>query len=203
MPDIRIGYARCSTDMQDLTAQRDFLAAAGVPEASVHLDHGLSGKNRDRPALKTALAQMCGAVQAAPDGTTVTLVVPKLDRLGRSIRDLHGIADEVTACGARLEFQGKVHDPTDPMDKLFFGVLATFAEFERDLLAQRTREGMAVARAKGKLKGGTPKLSPEQRAHLRNLYEAGTHTVSDLQAAFKVGRATVYRILQESPASGR
>lgn len=197
MKDVRIGYARCSTDKQDLTAQRDYLLGAHVPEASIHLDHGLSGKDRARPALNTALAQVAGARQAAPDGTAVTLVVPKLDRLGRSIRDLHDIADEVTDCGGRLEFAGKVFDPTDAMDKMFFNILATFAEFERDLLVQRTKEGMAVAKAAGKLKGGKPKLSPTQRKYMRQLYEAKTHTISDLQEEFKVGRATVYRILNE------
>jgi DNA invertase Pin-like site-specific DNA recombinase len=198
--DVRIGYARCSTDKQDLTAQRDYLLGARVPEASVHLDYGLSGKDRARPALNTALAQISGARQAAPADTTVTLVVPKLDRLGRSIRDLHDIADEVTDCGGRLEFAGKVYDPTDAMDKMFFNILATFAEFERDLLVQRTKEGMAVAKAKGKLKGGKPKLGPAQRKHLCELYAEGTHTISDLQEEFKVGRATVYRIIQAAAA---
>ena len=197
MDDVRIGYARCSTDEQDLTAQRDYLLGARVPESSVHLDHGLSGKDRARPALDTALAQVAGARQAAPADITVTLVVPKLDRLGRSIRDLHDIADEVTGCGGRLEFAGKVYDPTDAMDKMFFNILATFAEFERDLLVQRTREGMAVAKAKGRLKGGKPKLGPAQRKHMRELYAAQTHTISDLQEEFTVGRATVYRILNE------
>lgn len=197
MKDIRIGYARCSTDEQDTTAQRDYLLGAHVPEASIHLDHGLSGKDRARPALNTALAQISGARQAAPLDAVVTLVVPKLDRLGRSIRDLHDIADEVTGVGARMEFGGKVYDPTDAMDKMFFNILATFAEFERDLLVQRTKEGMAVAKAQGKLKGGKPKLGPAQRRHIRELYNAKTHTISDLQAEFKVGRATVYRILNE------
>jgi DNA invertase Pin-like site-specific DNA recombinase len=195
--DVRIGYARCSTDEQDLTAQRDYLLAARVSETSIHLDHGLSGKDRARPALDTALAQVAGARQAAPEDTAITLVVPKLDRLGRSIRDLHDIADEVTGCGGRLEFAGKIYDPTDAMDKMFFNILATFAEFERDLLVQRTKEGMAVAKAKGRLKGGKPKLGPAQRKHIRDLYDAKTHTISDLQEEFKVGRATVYRILNE------
>lgn len=201
MPDIRIGYARCSTDAQDLTAQTDYLRTAGVPEGWIHLDHGLSGKNRERPGLDRALAQVCGARSTAPDNTTVTLVVPKLDRLGRSIRDLADIADEITECGGRLEFAGQVYDPTDAMSKMFFNQLAVFAEFERDLLVQRTREGMAVARAAGKLKGGKPKLSPTQRRHIRDLYAAGTHTISDLQREFSVGRATVYRIINECHAA--
>jgi DNA invertase Pin-like site-specific DNA recombinase len=197
MPDLRIGYARCSTDEQDLTAQRDYLLSAGCEESAIHLDHGLSGKDRARPALDSALAQISGAAQAAPEDTTVTLVVPKLDRLGRSIRDLHDIADEITDAGARLEFAGKLYDPHDPMAKMFFNILATFAEFERDLLVQRTKEGMAVAKTKGKLKGGKPKLGKAQRAHMRELYARGTHSISALQEEFRVGRATVYRILQE------
>lgn len=192
--DIRIGYARCSTDHQDLQAQRDYLLGAGCSEESIHLDHGLTGRNTNRPALAAALSQARGAAQA---GAAVTLVVPKLDRLGRSIRDLHDIADQLTDRGIRLEFAGQTYDPTDAMSKMFFSMLGVFAEFEVDLLSQRTREGMAVAKAKGKLKGGKPKLGPAQRAHMRELHERGTHTISDLQAEFKVGRATVYRILNE------
>jgi DNA invertase Pin-like site-specific DNA recombinase len=194
--DVRIGYARCSTDEQDLTAQRDYLLAARVSETSIHLDHGLSGKDRARPALDTALAQVAGARQAAPEDTAITLVVPKLDRLGRSIRDLHDIADEVTGCGGRLEFAGKIYDPTDAMDKMFFNILATFAEFEVDLLRMRTREGMAVARAKGKLKGKQPKLTARQQSHLVQQHQSGEHTIADLAELFSVSRATVYRVLE-------
>ncbi|MBV9161994.1 MAG: recombinase family protein [Pseudonocardiales bacterium] len=82
------------------------------------------------------------------------------------------------------------------MGKMFFNILATFAEFEVDLLRMRTREGMAIARAKGKLRGKQPKLSARQQAHLIALHDAGTHTVVELAELFNVSRPTVYRVLE-------
>ena len=97
-----IGYARCSTDEQDLTAQRQALHALGVSPDRVYIDHG--------------------------------------------------IGDTLAKRGVSLSLGGQIYDPDDPMGKLFFNILATFAEFEVDLIRMRTREGMAVARAQGKLK---------------------------------------------------
>ena len=77
--------------------------------------------------------------------------MPKLDRLARSVPDARGISDDLAARGIRLSLDGQVYDPADPMGKMFFNILATFAEFDVDLLRMRTREGMAVARAKGRL----------------------------------------------------
>jgi len=184
-----IGYARCSTDEQDLTAQRHALAGLGVPDDRIYLDHGLTGANRDRPGLSKAMV----ACRAGD-----TLVVPKLDRLGRSIADLRYIADELYEQGVRLQFGTTVYDPTDPMGKLFFNILATFAEFELDLIRARTREGMAVAKAKGRLRGKQPKLTTAQAAHLVQLHGAGKHTTAELAALFNVGRATVYRTIERS-----
>jgi DNA invertase Pin-like site-specific DNA recombinase len=99
----------------------------------------------------------------------------------------------LAARGIRLSLGGTVYDPNDPMGKMFFNILATFAEFEVDLIRLRTREGMAVARENGRLKGKQPKLNPRQRAHLLGLYEAGEHTISELAELFSVSRATVYR----------
>ena len=144
MKILRIGYARCSTDAQDLAAQRAALEILGVASERIYTDHGLTGRNRDRPGLAQALA----AVRAGD-----TLVVPKLDRLARSVPDARDIADGLAERGVRLALGSTVYDPTDPMGRMFFNVLATFAEFEADLIRLRTREGMAVARAKGKLKG--------------------------------------------------
>lgn len=81
------------------------------------------------------------------------------------------------------------------MGKLFFNILATFAEFEADLIRMRTREGMAVARAKGKLRGKKPKLSERQQKELRRMYDTGDYSISDLAAVFSVSRPTVYRTL--------
>ena len=144
MTETLIGYARCSTDAQDLTAQRDRLRELGVAEDRTYLDHGLTDTTRSRPGLDQALA----AVRAGD-----TLVVPKLDRLARSVPGARAIGDDLSGRGIKLSFGGQVYDPADPMGKMFFNILATSAEFEVDLLRMRTREGMAVARAKGKQPG--------------------------------------------------
>ena len=138
MHETLIGYARCSTDEQDLTAQRQALHALGVPPDRVYIDHGISGTKRERPGLDQALA----AVR-----TGDTLVVPKLDRLARSVPDARDIGDTLAKRGVSLSLGGQIYDPDDPKGKLFFNILATFAEFEVDLIRIRTREGMVVARA--------------------------------------------------------
>jgi DNA invertase Pin-like site-specific DNA recombinase len=179
---VRIGCARCSTDKQDLTAQRD--ALLGVSDDRLYLDHGMTGRNRRRPGLQQALA-------AVRQGDT--LVVPKLDRLARSVPDARAIGDSLAAGGVRLSIGGTVYDPADPMGKMFINILATFAESEVDLLRMRTREGMAIARANGRLKGKAPKLSARQRAHVLGLVRAGDHTIAELAELFSVSRATIYR----------
>lgn len=187
-----IGYARVSTDGQDLTAQREGLAALGVEAGRVYVDHGLTGTNRARPGLREALA-------ACRPGDT--LVVTKLDRLARSLPDARAIADELTAGQVRLNLGGSVHDPTDPIGRLLFNVLAMVAEFEADLARMRTREGMQVAKAKGRLRGKPPKLSPAQEAHLVSLYHGCEHTVGELEELFSVTRSTVYRAVKRAASS--
>lgn len=186
MTDILIGYARCSTDKQDLTAQLETLVKLGVSPDRVYLDKGLTGSNRQRPGLDQALA----AVRSGD-----TLVVPKLDRLARSVPDARQIADTLQARGVKLALGTSIYDPTDPMGKMFFNVLATFAEFEGDLIRLRTREGMAIARAKGKLRGKQPKLSDKQQKELCRMHETGQYSISDLAELFSVSRPTVYRTL--------
>ena len=188
----RIGYARCSTDKQDLEAQRAALLALGVAEDRIYTDHGLTGTNRERPGLAQALA-------AVREGDT--FVVPKLDRLARSVPDARAIAAELEARDVKLALGASVHDPSDPMGKMFFNILATFAEFEADLIRMRTREGMAVARAKGKLKGKKPKLSDRRQAELRRMHDTGEYSITDLGELFAVSRPTVYRVLARTRAT--
>jgi DNA invertase Pin-like site-specific DNA recombinase len=102
----------------------------------------------------------------------------------------------LTAKGVVLSLGGNSHDPTDPVGRLLFNVLGMVAEFEADLIRMRTREGMAVAKAKGRLKGKQPKLSKTQRKHLLTLHDAGEHTQAELAELFRVSRTTVYRELQ-------
>ena len=186
MTRTRIGYARCSTDKQDLTAQQAALVELGVAPDRIYTDRGLTGTHRARPGLDQALA----AVRAGD-----TLVVPKLDRLARSVPDARDIADSLVKRDVKLALGTSVYDPSDPMGKMFFNILATFAEFEADLIRMRTREGMAIARAKGKLRGKQPKLSSKQQKELCRMHASGEYSISDLAELFSISRPTVYRTL--------
>lgn len=170
------------------------MAGLGVSSKRIYVDHGLTGANRARPGLREALA----ACRAGD-----TLVVTKLDRLARSLPDARDIVDELTARDVKLSLGGSVHDPTDPVGRLLFNVLGMVAEFEADLIRLRTREGMKVAKAKGRLRGKQPKLNPKQEAHLVKLHEAGEHTTAELGELFGVARSTVYRTVKRAQASHR
>src|SRR5450759_2664083 len=100
--------------------------------------------------------------------------------MARSVPDARDIVDELTQRGVKLNIGGSVHDPTDPVGRLLFNVLAMIAGFEADLARLRTREGMKVARAKGRLRGKQPKLKPSQEAHRLTLWRAGEHTSAEL-----------------------
>jgi DNA invertase Pin-like site-specific DNA recombinase len=191
MNALMIGYARVSTNEQDLTVQRHALERLGVPPDRIYTDRGLTGTHRDRPGLREAMA-------ACRDGDT--FVVTKLDRLARSLRDARDIADELTEKHVSLNLGGSIHDPNDPVGRLLFNVLAIVAEFESDLIRARTREGMQLAKAKGKLRGRQPKLSVAQQELLVDVHARGTHTTAELAALFGVSRATVYRAIQRTPA---
>jgi DNA invertase Pin-like site-specific DNA recombinase len=127
----------------------------GVSDDRVYLDHGLTGRNRARPGLEQALAAVREATRSSLRSSTGS---------PGSVPDARAIGDSLAARGVRLSLGGTVYDPNDPIGKCFFNILATFAEFEVDLLRMRTREGMAIARANGKLKGKQPKLNARQRA---------------------------------------
>ena len=186
MSALLVGYARCSTDAQDLTAQRDALVGLGVAAERIYVDHGLTGTNRERLGLREALA----ACRAGD-----TLVVTKLDRLARSLPDARAIADELTARSVRLSLGPSVYDPTDAVGRLMFNVLAMVAEFEADLIGLRTREAMLVAKAKGHLRGKQPKLSRRQEAHLVSLIRSGEYSTAEVAELFGVARSTVYRAI--------
>src|SRR5271165_2197632 len=164
----------------------------GVPPNRIYVDHGLTGANRARPGLDQALA----AVRSGD-----ILVVPRLDRLARSVPDARQIADDLAARGVTPALGKSRYNPADPMGRMFFNILATFAEFEADLIRLRTREGMAIARAKGRLRGKQPKLSDKQQRELRRMHGTGKYSISDLAELFSISRPTVYRTLARGPAS--
>jgi len=204
MAALLIGYARVSTDEQDLTAQRNALQTLGVGVSRIYVDHGLTGTNRDRPGLREAMA-------ACRDGDT--MVVTKLDRLARSLPDARAILEELTTRQVKLSLGGSVHDPNDPVGRLLFNVLAMVAEFESDLIRLRTREGMQVAKAKGRLRGKQPKLNARQEAHLVALLcgpapeghaRWTVRLLADrfvqLEGSVEVSRETVRRVLKKKRA---
>jgi len=168
---------------------KNALAALGVSHQTTFTDQGLTGTNRARPGLREALA----ACRAGD-----TLVVTKLDRLARSLRDAKDIVDELTRREVKHSIGGSIHDPIDPVGRLLFNVLAMVAEFEADLIRARTREGMAVAKAKGRLRGKQPKLSKAQETHLVSVHLAGTHTKVELAELFGVARSTIYRAIKRA-----
>ena len=161
MTALLIGYARYSTDQQDLTVQRDALAALGVAPARIYVDHGLTGTNRDRPGLREAMA-------ACREGDT--LVVAKLDRLARSLPDARAIADELTARQVKLNLGGSVYDPNDAVGRLLFNVLAMIAESDLIRLRTRRHEGRED---EGSAPRQAAQAQPAAGSHLVALFEAG------------------------------
>lgn len=184
-----IGYARCSTDRQDLKIQIAELTKAGAEK--IFSDHGLTGTNRERPGLREAQA-------AVREGDV--LVVTKLDRLARNARDAQEIADDLADRGVKLQLGATVHDPADPFGKLFFSMLAIFAEFEADLIKGRVNEGVAAAKAKGLYKGRAPSISGKQDRHIRDLRDRG-QAVSEIAASLGLSRQVIYRSLERTDAA--
>ena len=184
-----LGYARASTNDQDPTFQKNALAALGVSLQVPSTDQGLTGTNRARPGLREALA----ACRAGD-----TFVVTKPDRLARSLRDAKDIVDDLTLREVKLSIGGSVHDPTDPVGRLLFKVLAMVAEFEADLIRARTREVLQVAKAPGRLRGKQPKPSKAQEKHLVEVHQRGDHTTVQIAELFSVARSTVYRAIQRA-----
>ena len=186
-----IGYARVSTERQDLAAQLKGLADLGVARERVYTDKRTGRSMKNRPGLTQAIA-------ALRPGDV--LVVTKLDRLARSVPDARDLVGQVYEKGAALQLGPSLHDPEDPVGKCLFNALAMVAEFESDLNRQRTMEGLAIARAQGRLNGKPPKLNERRTKKLLRDYEAGTATVGQLAEDYNVSRATVYRTIKRAKA---
>ena len=175
------GYARVSTTEQDEALQQDALAAAGVSKMFVDR---ISGSLQHRPALDELLGQL-----RAGD----TVVVWRLDRLGRSLRNLIDLVGELEQRGVGLRSLTEQVDTTTPNGKLIFHLFAALAEFERDLIRERTVAGLAAARSRGRT-GGRPSVwTPEKLRTARSMYESGQHDVSAIARVLGMSRASVYR----------
>jgi len=189
-----IGYARVSTDEQNLGLQLDALHAAGC--AAVFEDQGISGAAARRSGLTAAL-ERCGSGDV--------LVAWKLDRLGRSTLDLVSLVETLKGRGVGLKVltgEGASVDTTRPEGKLIFAVFAAFAEFERELIRERTRAGMKAARRRGVVVGRPRELTAHQLAYARQLIEAGAETQAGVAALLGVDAATLRRALKR-PMTGQ
>ena len=183
-----IGLARVSTDEQDLQLQLDALNAAGCLRV---FEEKVSTRKTDRPGLTAALNYL------RPGDT---LVVWKLDRLGRSVKDVLIIADDLHEKGIGIRIlTGRlsgVYTPTGE-GKFFFTMMAAFAELERDIIRERTIAGVQAARAKGKQLGRPPAMTPEMVEDARHLLTAPNATVSSVANRLAVSRATIYKYVPE------
>lgn len=178
---MRIGYARVSTDDQTLDLQRDALKRAKCRKI---YEEKASGKNTDRPELEACL-------KALRSGDT--LVIWRLDRLGRSLVDLIGVTTELHARGVQLESLTEKIDTGSPSGKLVLHVFGALAEFERNLIRERTMAGLRAARARGRNGGRPRKLSTRQCAMIKALVDAEQLSLEVIAAQFGVSRATLYR----------
>jgi DNA invertase Pin-like site-specific DNA recombinase len=181
----RVGYARVSTEEQNLSLQFDALRAAGC--AHIFYDEGISGVTVSRPALSEALS-------ALRRGDV--LVVWKLDRLGRSLGHLIEIVSDLNANGIGFQSLSEAIDTTTAGGRLIFHVMGALAEFERALISERTKAGMASAKARGAAIGRPPKLTAEQIRFAQQEVEQRRATIALLAQSFDVSPLTLERALK-------
>lgn len=183
-----IGYARVSTGEQDTAAQTAALEAAGV--GRVFTEYA-SGGQSNRPELNRALEQL------RPGDV---LVVWKLDRLSRSLRDLLFLLDRIEAAGAGFRSLTENIDTTTAAGRMQMQMVGVFAEFERAMIRERTRAGLEQGRREGRVGGRRYKLTAQQRREVREAVESGRRTAADCARIFGVHPATIGRILAEKEA---
>jgi DNA invertase Pin-like site-specific DNA recombinase len=187
----KIGYARVSTSDQNPDSQRDALTAAGCER--IFTDK-VSGKLAKRPEWDTCLAYL------RPGDA---LVITRLSRAARSLRNLLEVADQLRARGIDLVVLKQAIDTTTPAGRLAFHVMAAIDEFQRELIVEGTHEGLAAARARGRTGGRPPKLTAAQITVARQLYDARQHTVQQIADMFGVTKPTIYRHLEAEQAGAR
>jgi DNA invertase Pin-like site-specific DNA recombinase len=182
-----IGYARVSTTDQTLALQQDALTKAGCER--IFTDTA-SGALVERKGLEEALSHL-----RAGD----TLVVWKLDRLGRSLKDLIARITQLQNQDIGFKSLTEQIDTTTSGGKLIFHIFGALAEFERDIVKERTKAGLIAARARGKKGGRRPNLSPRDIAMVRKLYEDKQTPIADICRMFKISRMTLWRYVKASP----
>lgn len=179
----KIGYARVSTLDQNLERQLDLLRQYGVDHI---FQEKMSGTKRDRPELNKMLSHV-----TAGD----TIVVESLSRLGRSTKDLIELVELLGQKQVQLVSLKESIDTSTPTGKLLFTLMSAMAQFERDVIAERTQEGLKAARARGR-KGGRPRCDSRKLQQATKLYDAGQHSVKEIEELTGIKKATLYRALQ-------
>ena len=187
---MQIGYARVSTDDQDTCRP-----SGGAQESWVRADLSkASGGRWDRPELHRLLDQLRkGDV----------LVVWKLDRLSRSLRDVLTIMERLGESGSGFRSLTEAIDTTTPAGRMMMQMVGAFAEFERAMLKERTKAGLDAAREEGRIGGRRPKLTPQQQVEIRKMVSKGDKTAADAARLFKIHPATVSRLLARTLPSAR
>lgn len=181
-----IGYARVSTQDQDNAAQIAALKTAGC---ELIFEEKVSGGRWDRPELHLLLGQLRkGDV----------LVVWKLDRLSRSLKDVLTLMEKVELAFAGFQSLTEAIDTTSPGGRMMMQIVGSFAEFERAMLRERTRNGLDAARKEGRIGGRRPKLKPHQVQEIIRLVSSGQKTAADIARLFSVHPATISRLLSRS-----
>lgn len=183
------GYARVSTDDQDPAAQVGALEAAGCDP--VYIERA-SGSTMERPQWAECNRGL---------GRGDTLVVVRIDRLGRSLADLVAVLDDLGRRGVAFRSLTEGLDTTTPMGRMVYQLAAAFAEYERALISERTRAGLATARARGARIGRPPALTDEQRATAHQLHDQGRNKAA-IARILGVSRSTIRRALQADRAEG-
>jgi DNA invertase Pin-like site-specific DNA recombinase len=179
-----IGYARVSKiDQQDTRAQVKALKEAGCKRI---FEESASGGRWDRPELHRALDQL-------REGDV--LVVWKLDRLSRSLKDLLHILEKIAEAGAGFRSLTEHIDTTTPAGRMMVQMLGAFAEFERSMVRERTRLGLRAARERGRVGGRKPQLKPNQRAEIIGMVKSGSKSAAEAARLFNLHRSTISRLL--------
>lgn len=176
------GYARISTSDQFLDGQTDALTAAGAERIFADT---ISGTKRERPKLSQLLDQL-------RNGDVVT--VTKYDRLARSLHDLLDIVKAIEECGAGFRSLSEDIDTTTPAGRLIFHVFASIAQFERERISERTKEGLQAARKRGRVGGRPPALTTDQKVEVRRMRDKEGRSITEIARLFSVSQATVRRV---------
>ena len=179
-----IGYARVSTLEQSLDRQIDALNAAGAEKL---FKDKKTGKNTERPEFMRLIDQL-------REGDVV--VISELTRLSRSTKDLFTIVELIQSKGADIKSLKETWlDTTTPQGRLMFTIFAGLSQFEADLIGQRTREGLAAARARGRL-GGRPRVASDKSSMALKMYDSKEFTVGEICNNCNIGKTTLYRLLE-------